>query len=98
MGGGGGSSPVLSSTEGKTLRPEMTTTVNILLDGREDVLTLPNGAVRRDSEGVFAFVPGPDGPVRRTIRTGYRGSDYTEVLEGLVEGDEALVGSVPNGG
>ncbi|MCK5653295.1 MAG: efflux RND transporter periplasmic adaptor subunit [Gemmatimonadetes bacterium] len=88
----------IGSTEGKTLRPEMTTTVNILLDGREDVLTLPNGAVRRDSEGVFAFVPGPDGPVRRAIRTGYRGSDYTEVLEGLVEGDEALVGSVPNGG
>lgn len=88
----------IGSTEGKILRPEMTTTVNILLDGREDVLTLPNGAVRRDSEGVFAFVPGPDGPVRRAIRTGYRGSDYTEVLEGLVEGDEALVGSVPNGG
>jgi macrolide-specific efflux system membrane fusion protein len=84
----------IGSAEGKTLRPEMTTTVNILLDGREDILTLPNGAVRRDSEGVFAFVPGPDGPVRRTIRTGYRGSDYTEVLEGLVEGDEALVGSV----
>jgi len=88
----------IGSTEGKILRPEMTTTVNILLDGREDILTLPNGAVRRDSEGVFAFVPGPDGPVRRMIRTGYRGSDYTEVLEGLVAGDEALVGSVPSGG
>jgi macrolide-specific efflux system membrane fusion protein len=87
----------IGATEGKTLRPEMTTTVNILLDGREDVLTLSNGAVRRDSEGIFAFVPGPEGPVRRAIRTGYRGSDYTEVLEGLAEGDEVLVGSVPNG-
>jgi macrolide-specific efflux system membrane fusion protein len=88
----------IGHTEGKTLRPEMTTTVNILLDGREDVLTLPNGAVRRDSEGTFALVPGPDGPVRRTIRTGYRGSDHTEVLEGLTEEEEVLVGSVPNGG
>ena len=75
----------------------MTTTVNILLDGREDVLTLPNGAVRRDSEGVFAFVPNQAGPERRSIKTGYRGSDYTEVLEGLVAGEEVLVGSVPNG-
>jgi RND family efflux transporter MFP subunit len=83
--------------EGKTLRPEMTTTVNILLDGRTDVLTLPNGAVRRDSEGIFAFVPGPEGPERRAIQTGYRGSDYTEVLDGLEEGEEVLVGSVPNG-
>lgn len=87
----------IGPAEGKTLRPEMTTTVNILLDGREDVLTLPNGAVRRDSDGIFAFVPGPAGPERRSIRTGYRGSSYTEVLEGLGEGDEILVGSVPNG-
>ncbi len=87
----------IGTTEGETLRPEMTTTVNILLDGREDVLTLPNGAVRRDQDGTFAFVPGPSGPERQTIRTGYRGSNYTEVLEGLVEGDEVLVGSVPNG-
>jgi RND family efflux transporter MFP subunit len=87
----------IGPTEGRTLRPEMTTTVNILLEGREDVLTLPNGAVRRDTEGVFAFVPGPSGPERRAIRTGYRGSDYTEVLEGLQEGEEVLVGSVSNG-
>jgi multidrug efflux pump subunit AcrA (membrane-fusion protein) len=36
------------------------------------------------------------GPERRTIRTGYRGSDFTEVLEGLEEGDEVLVGIVTN--
>jgi HlyD family secretion protein len=70
--------------------------VNIILEGLDDVLALPNGAVRRDSGGAFAYVPGPMGPERRTIRTGYRGSDFTEVLEGLEEGDEVLVGSVTN--
>jgi RND family efflux transporter MFP subunit len=88
----------IGATQGRTLRPEMTTTVNILLEEREDVLTLPNGAVRRDSEGVYALVDDPAGPRRQTIRTGYRGSDFTEVLEGLQEGDVVLVGSVPNGG
>jgi macrolide-specific efflux system membrane fusion protein len=87
----------IGPTEGKTLRPEMTTTVNIQLDGRDNVLTLPNGAVRRDSEGAFAYVPGPLGPVRRAIRTGFRGSAYTEVLEGLEEGEEVIVGSVQTG-
>ena len=86
----------IGSTEGAILRPEMTTTVNIFLEGREDVLTLPNGAVRRDAEGPFAFVPGPQGLERRIIRTDFRGRDYTEVLEGLVEGDEVVVGSVGN--
>jgi RND family efflux transporter MFP subunit len=88
----------IGATRGRTLRPEMTTTVNILLDEREGVLTLPNGAVRRDSDGVYALVEDPAGPLRRAIRTGYRGSDFTEVLEGLQEGDVVLVGSVPNGG
>ena len=81
-------------TNGKTLRPEMTTSVNIILEGRDDVLALPNGAVRRDSDGVFVYVPGPTGPERRVIRTGYRGSDFTEVLEGLEEGEMVIVGSV----
>jgi macrolide-specific efflux system membrane fusion protein len=88
----------IGPTEGKILRPEMTTTVNIALEGREDVLTLPNGAVRRDSDGVFAFVPEADSLERRAIRTGYRGRDYTEVLDGLVEGDEVVVGSVNSRG
>ncbi|MCK5650376.1 MAG: HlyD family efflux transporter periplasmic adaptor subunit, partial [Gemmatimonadetes bacterium] len=86
----------IGPTNGKTLRPEMTTSVNIILEGRDDVLALPNGAVRRDSEGAFVYVPGQMGPERRAIRTGYRGSDFTEVLEGLEEGDEVVVGSVTN--
>ena len=86
----------IGPTEGEILRPEMTTTVNITLEGREDVLTLPNGAVRRDADGLFVFVPGPRGMERKVIRTGYRGRDHTEVLEGLAEGDEVVVGSVGN--
>ena len=88
----------IGPTQGKILRPEMTTTVNIVLEGREDVLTLPNGAVRRDSEGVFAYVPGPGGLERRAILTGYRGRDYTEVVEGLEAGEEVVVGSTGAGG
>jgi len=86
----------IGPTEGEILRPEMTTMVNIVLEGRDDVLALPNGGVRRDSAGLFAYVPGPEGLQRRSIRTGYRGREYTEVLEGLAEGDEVVTGSVHN--
>jgi macrolide-specific efflux system membrane fusion protein len=86
----------IGPTGGEVLRPEMTTTVNITLEGRNNVLTLPNGAVRRDADGLFAFVPGVDGLEKRTIQTGYRGRDHTEVLDGLAEGDEVIVGSVGN--
>ena len=68
--------------------------IPIIIDGRENVVAIPNGAVRRDSEGQYAYLSGADGPVRRAIRTGYRGSSYTEVLEGLDAGDTVILGSV----
>jgi len=84
----------IGPTDGKILRPEMTTTVNIHLESREGVLAVPNGAVRRDADGLYAYTPGSAGPERRAIRTGYRGSSFTEVLDGLAEGDLVIVGSV----
>jgi RND family efflux transporter MFP subunit len=79
---------------GKILRPEMTTTVNIELERRDDVLAIPNRAVRRDRDGTYAFVMESGGRVRRDIRIGYRDRDYSEVIEGLNEGDRIVVGTV----
>ena len=84
----------IAEGHGKTLRPEMTTTVNIELDRRTDVLAIPNRAVRRDRDGTYAFVIHDGEPLRRDIRIGYRGRDYSEVIEGLNEADRILVGTV----
>jgi macrolide-specific efflux system membrane fusion protein len=63
---------------GRILRPEMTTTTNILLDGRTDALAISNGAVRRDENGVYALVSGDTGaPLRRSLSLGFRGREYT---------------------
>ncbi len=82
----------ISDAHGKILRPEMTTTVNILLERREGVIAIPNRAVRRDRQGTYAFVVKDDTRVRRDIRVGYRGRDFTEVVEGLEEGERVIVG------
>lgn len=79
---------------GKILRPEMTTTVNIELEQRNDVLAIPNRAVRRDRNGTYAFVMESGARVRRDIGIGYRDRDYSEVLDGLNEGDRIVVGTV----
>ena len=83
----------------KVLRPEMTTSTTILLDGRSGVLAVPNPAVRRDADGAYALLPGTDGkPLRRALTLGLRGTDYTEVVGGLAEGDTVLIGTpAPNG-
>lgn len=81
----------IGDTGDRILRPEMTTTVNIALDGRQDVLAVPNAAIRRDEGGTHVLVETPDGPVRRAIRTGVRGRTHTEVVEGLEEGEAVVI-------
>jgi hypothetical protein len=34
-----------------------------------------------------------DGPTRRTIETGYRGTAYTEIVRGLDAGDVVILGT-----
>jgi len=77
------------------LRPEMTATVNIQLEGRDDALAVPNAAVKRDDGGTHVFLLAGEGSKRRGIRTGYRGRIHTEVIQGLEEGDVVLVSEIP---
>jgi len=88
----------ITDQRGRTLRPEMTTTVNIKLSERTGVLTVPNRAIRRDPAGTHVLVPTEDGPKRQDIETGYRGARRTEVLDGLVEGTRVVVGSTRSDG
>lgn len=81
----------IADARGRALRPEMTTTVTILLEQRSRVLAVSNGAVRRDREGSYAFKLRSGAMVRQPIRTGYRGRTHVEILDGLEEGDTIVV-------
>ena len=81
----------IGDTAGYTLRPEMTTTVNILLDGRSEVVAVPNAAVRTGPDGTYVLLPGSPDPVGREVRTGVRGRTHTEITEGLTEGETVIV-------
>jgi RND family efflux transporter MFP subunit len=77
----------------RVLRPEMTTTVNIAIDGRTAVPSVPNGALRRDAAGTYVLVESINGFERRDVRAGFRGSAYTEVVSGLNASERVLLGS-----
>jgi HlyD family secretion protein len=78
----------------RTLRPEMTTAVKIAIESHEGVLTVPRRAVRRDGGRAFVLSPRGEETVQVIVTTGSRDDSYWEVVSGLAEGDEVLVGRV----
>jgi HlyD family secretion protein len=78
------------------LRAGMSANVEIEVERRENVLLVPNAAVRRDRETGRAFVYRVVGDrvEEVEIRLGAQGETESEVLEGLQEGDRVVLGEV----
>jgi macrolide-specific efflux system membrane fusion protein len=77
----------------RLLRPEMTTTVNIVVEGRTATLSVPNVALRRDASGTFVLVVSPAGVERRSVHIGFRGAEFSELVSGVDIGERVVVGS-----
>lgn len=65
--------------------------VCMISDYHEDVLSVPNSAVYRDSNGTYVYLLEENGRVRREVTTGYKTDVYVEIVEGLQEGDRVYV-------
>ncbi len=74
------------------LKPEMTATVNISLQKRENVLAVPNGAIRREGGKKVVSIMQNNQLANREVKTGWKDSTYTEILSGLNEGDRVIIG------
>ena len=74
------------------LREGLTVTVTILVDERTDVLLVPNAAITTQAGKSYVQVVSPDGTTEeREIQTGISDWQFTEVTEGLSEGEQIIV-------
>jgi len=74
------------------LREGLTVTVSIIVAERSDVLLVPNGAIITQGGQTYVQVLSPDGTIeQRAITTGIGDWQYTEVTEGLNEGEQVVV-------
>ncbi len=81
-----------ATTENLQLREGLTVTVNILVDSRSDALLVPNAAVTIRGGQTYVQVVSPDGTIEeRAVQTGISDWQYTEVTEGLSEGEQVAV-------
>jgi multidrug efflux pump subunit AcrA (membrane-fusion protein) len=74
------------------LREGLSVTVSILVEGASDVLLVPNEAITYRGMEAYVQVLSPDGTVEdRLIQTGISDWQYTEVTDGLSEGEQVVI-------
>jgi len=77
------------------LRPGMTATASILVDQRTGVLYVPNRAIRVQRNMRTIQVLENGAVVEKQIRTGLSNEQFTEVVEGLKEGEQVVMTITP---
>lgn len=65
--------------------------VCMVSDFREQVLSVPGNAIYKDGSGSYVYLIQEDTRVRRNVTTGRKNNIYTEIVEGLEEGDRIYV-------
>jgi len=80
----------------KQLRQNQRLSVRILLDKRDNVLTVQRGSFVDESGGSYAYLV-KDGIATKTpIRVGVSSIDKVEILQGLKEGDRIVISGTDN--
>jgi Membrane-fusion protein len=91
-------------TQDDRVKPGMSTTAAIVTNIKQDVLLVPNAAVKSNSAGNYVMMPAQtvDGAVsgssedgvivkQQAVTAGLADDNYTEITDGLVEGDTVVI-------
>ena len=81
----------LQPSEEVRLRAGFSANADILLEEREEVVSVPERVVHFQGDSAWVEVPGPNGTrERRPVVTGLSDAIHVEILEGLEEGERVL--------
>jgi HlyD family secretion protein len=80
----------------KQLRQNQRLSVRILLDKRDNVLTVQRGSFVDESGGNYAYVVHDGIAEKKPIRVGASSIDKVEILDGLKEGDKIVISGTDN--
>ncbi|SKA63848.1 efflux RND transporter periplasmic adaptor subunit [Desulfobaculum bizertense] len=88
---------IVDTNTAKQLRPEMTTQCRIIVSAKDDVLTLPNAALKWIDGTQTVFLVNGRRVSKIHPKLGLAGAERTEILEGLSEGDSVATRLVLSG-
>ncbi|MGZ3696005.1 MAG: efflux RND transporter periplasmic adaptor subunit [Bdellovibrionota bacterium] len=89
---------VLPDAAPEYMRAGMTASVSFVTQAKENVLMVPSEALKAGDSGAFSvLVPSPNGPLEKPVKVGISEGKFTEILEGLAEGDKVLAAQLELG-
>ncbi len=68
--------------------------ITLFKDKKENVLSVPKSALRKDENGYFVYVMKGGDSVYTSVKIGITDGAYTEILSGISEGDMIMVDTV----
>lgn len=77
--------------ENKEIKPGMSVNAEVIVDRKENVLLVPNSAIKSDRVGKYVEVVKDNKIEKRYIKTWVSNDEFTEVLEGLKEGEIIII-------
>jgi len=81
----------IKDNKGLKIRTGMSTTIDIEIEGRKNVLILPNNTITEEDEKKFVNMVEGEEKKEVEIETGYSDGISTEIVSGLEEGDKVVV-------
>lgn len=80
----------------KLIKPGMTVTVSINTDTQQNVLLVPNSAIKPYQGGKAVLVPGKKGNSKlpyyyMPVKTGIKGVTHTQIISGLTQGQKIIL-------
>jgi len=76
------------------IKPEMSVSAAIITDVKQDVITVPNSAVKSEGNTNYVLVLTNDSPVQHPVEIGATNNTDTEILSGVNAGDKVVTQTI----
>ena len=81
-------------TQDDRIKPGMSVSANVITNTQQNVLTVPNSAVKSKGGAYYVLIPGSPAPTQKTVEIGSADDTNTEITSGLAEGDQVIVRTI----
>ena len=79
------------------IKPEMSVSTSIITETKQDVIIIPNSAVKIDNGNYYVEILKDGNPQKKSIEIGLENTTKTEILSGVSEGENVITQTIKSG-